>query len=336
VLAAQPFPSLLCGDASLSRRPMRRIAEPLRAMGASIECLGAGERPPLRIAPPRTGGLLGVAHMLAVDSAQVRGAILLAGVHAAGPTRIHPAGVARDHTERMLRALGVCIRSNSGGLELFPTQPSGWGAGEFAVPGDPSAAAFFAAAAAGTAGSVLRVERVGLNPGRIRCFEILRGAGSAVRVQPRGESMGEPWGEVEIRGRLVRPLRLAGDDVVQCIDEIPALLVAAALAGVGAELIDAGELRVKESDRLAVMAEGLARLGVEHELLPDGMWIRGGSGFSGGVIESHGDHRIAMAFAMASVRAAGPLEIRDVANVATSFPGFVQTARSAGLQIDAA
>ena len=322
VLAAQPFPSLLCGDASLSRRPMRRIAEPLRAMGASIECLGEGERPPLRIAPPRAGGLLGVAHTLSVDSAQVRGAILLAGVHAEGPTRIHPVGAARDHTERMLRALGVCIRSNSGGIELFPTQPGGWRAGDFSVPGDPSAAAFFAAAAAGTAGSALRVERVGLNPGRIRCFEILRSAGSAVHVQPRGESMGEPWGEVEVRGRLVRPLRLAGDDVVQCIDEIPALLVAAALAGVGAELRDAAELRVKESDRLAAMSAVLAAFGARVQRRRDGLRLEPGARLRPARVDSGGDHRIAMAAAILAAGASGESCIRGVDCVRTSYPNF--------------
>ena len=322
VLAAQPFNSLLVGDASLSRRPMRRIAEPLVAMGASIDCLGDGGRPPLRIAPPRAGGLRGVAHTLAVDSAQVRGAILLAGVHAAGPTRIHPAGAARDHTERMLRALGVCIRSNSGGIDLFPTQPGGWAACDFSVPGDPSAAAFFAAAAAGEAAGALRIERVGLNPGRIRYLDILRDAGLDVRLQLRGESMGEPWGDVEIRGGLVRSLRLAGDDVVRCIDEIPALLVAAALAGVGAELRDAGELRVKESDRLAAMAQLLAAFGAHVRPGRDGLSLEPGSRLRAARVDAGGDHRIAMAAAILAAGAPGESRIQGVACVRTSYPAF--------------
>lgn len=335
LLAPQKFDSTLIGDASLMRRPMERVAVPLRQMHASIGTQNG--LPPVQIHGGQT--LRAVDYNLPMASAQVKSAILLAALWAEGRTRVTEPAPTRDHTERMLSAFGVeVIRTDrtvaiEGGQVLQ--------AAEVDVPGDFSSAAFFLVLGALAAEKGITLRNVGINPTRTGLLDILAMMGANVRVRPRpmmqkqGRAVGEPTADIDVQAGRLRGITVPEALVPLSIDEFPVFFIAAACAEGETLVRGAHELRVKESDRLAVMAEGLARLGVEHELLPDGIWIRGGAGFSGGIIDSHGDHRIAMAFAMASVRASGPLEIRDVANVATSFPGFVQIARSAGLQIDA-
>jgi 3-phosphoshikimate 1-carboxyvinyltransferase len=336
LLAGQAFDSTLVGDASLMKRPMERVAVPLRLMNASITTQKGV--PPVEI----HGGqqLRAVDYTLPMASAQVKSAILLAALKADGRTHVTEPAPTRDHTERMLGAFGVEVIRNDrtvsieGGQTLQGT--------EVDVPGDFSSAAFFLVLGALAAKKGLTLRNVGINPTRTGLLDMLTLMGATLRVRPKpmaqnqGRAVGEPLADIEVEASALRGITVPEALVPLSIDEFPVFFIAAACAEGETLVRGAHELRVKESDRLAVMAEGLARLGVEHELLPDGIWIRGGNGFSGGTIDSHGDHRIAMAFAMASVRASGPLEIRDVANVATSFPGFVQISRSAGLQIDAA
>jgi prephenate dehydrogenase/3-phosphoshikimate 1-carboxyvinyltransferase len=336
LLAGQKFDSTLVGDASLMKRPMERVAAPLRLMNATITTQKGV--PPVEI----LGGqqLRSVDYTLPMASAQVKSAVLLAALQAEGRTRVTEPAPTRDHTERMLGAFGVdVIRTDrtvaiEGGQTLRGT--------EVDVPGDFSSAAFFLVLGALAAKKGLTLRNVGINPTRTGLLDMLTMMGATLRVRPKpmaqnqGRAVGEPVADIDVEAGALRGITVPDALVPLSIDEFPVFFIAAACAEGETLVRGAHELRVKESDRLAVMAEGLARLGVEHELLPDGIWIRGGNGFSGGTIDSHGDHRIAMAFAIASVRASGPLEIRDVANVATSFPGFVQISRSAGLQIDAA
>lgn len=330
LLAGQKFDSTLIGDASLMKRPMERAARPLREMGAVIETVDG--KPPVRI----RGGqrLRGIDFAMPVASAQVKSAVFLAGLFAAGVTRVTEPATTRDHTERMLRGFGVHIErqgstiSLAGGQTLVATH--------VAVPADFSSAAFFMVAGSIARAGELLLERVGMNPTRNGLLEILRAMGADITVESADDSGPEPVANLRIR-----PARLHGITVPQhlvpiAIDEFPVFFIAAACADGVSVLHGAEELRVKESDRLAVMAAGLAALGVEHELLPDGMRIVGrpdGAAFQGGRIDSHGDHRIAMSFAVASLRAATTIAIDDVANVATSFPGFAALANAIGLSI---
>jgi len=326
LLAAQRFDSTLIGDASLMRRPMERVALPLRAMGAAIET--AQGTPPVQIGGGRQ--LTAIDYVLPVPSAQVKSAILLAGLAAEGVTRVTEPAPTRDHTERMLTGFGAQLQRQgatvgiAGGQRLTATRVE--------VPADISSAAFFLVAGALAAHEGLTLRNVGVNPTRTGILDILRLMGADIRMENRRESGGEPSADLIVRASQLRGIRIPAELVPLAIDEFPVLFIAAAAADGVTELTGAEELRVKETDRLAVMAEGLGRLGVRHELHADGIRIEGGR-ISGGTIDSHGDHRIAMAFAVASLRASGPLEILDVANVATSFPGFVPLARSAGLAI---
>lgn len=325
VLAAQPFPVRLTGDASLSRRPMRRVADPLSAMGARIECAGEAQRPPVQIRPA-TLPLAGTTHRLAVDSAQVRSALLLAGLYAGGPTRIEPAAASRDHTERMLRACGVVVREDPGGVTLLPTR-NGWDGFEARIPGDVSSAVFWIVAAGTAPGARLRVDGVGLNPGRARVLEILHAAGLHVTVQVTGEERGEPWGRVEVRGTgALGPMELHGADVVRCIDEIPALAAAACLAGVELRVRDAAELRTKESDRIAAILRLARAFGARGHEAPDGFRLDPGTVLRPGAFDAAGDHRLAMAAALLGFRAPGESRIGGVQGVATSYPGFLADA----------
>jgi prephenate dehydrogenase/3-phosphoshikimate 1-carboxyvinyltransferase len=333
LLAPQKFDTTLIGDSSLMKRPMERVATPLRLMNAAITTQKG--LPPVQI----HGGqaLRAIDYNLPVASAQVKSAVLLAALRAEGRTRVVEPAPTRDHTERMLAAFGVEVLrgEHSAAIEGGQTLRGA----HIEVPGDFSSAAFFLVLGALAAKEGLTLRNVGINPTRTGLLDMLRLMGADIRVHPHSNAssqIGEPLADIEVRASPLRGVTVPEALVPLSIDEFPVFFVAAACAEGETLVRGAHELRVKESDRLAVMAEGLGRLGVEHELLPDGIWIRGGAGFSGGSIDSHGDHRIAMAFAVASVKASGPLEIRDVANVATSFPGFVQTARSAGLQIDEA
>jgi 3-phosphoshikimate 1-carboxyvinyltransferase len=335
LLAPQSFESTLIGDASLMRRPMERAAAPLRQMNAEI--LTKDGMPPVVIKGGRA--LRAIDYELPVASAQVKSAVLLAALRAAGRTHIVEPTATRDHTERMLGAFGVeLIRSGTdialeGGQTLQGTTID--------VPGDFSSAAFLLVLGALTARNGLTLRGVGVNPTRTGLIELLTKMGADIRIHSRNTPDGsnskaiEPVADIEVRASRLRAITVPESLIANVIDELPVFFIAAACAEGETLVRGAHELRVKESDRLAAMAQGLARLGVEHELLADGLWIRGGNGFSGGSIDSHGDHRVAMAFAIASARASGPVEIRDVSNVATSFPGFVQTAQSVGLLIEA-
>ncbi len=331
LLAGQPFDSTLVGDASLMRRPMERVASPLRQMGAVIETQDG--RPPVVIRGGQS--LHAIDFQMPVASAQVKSAVLLAALAAEGRTRVTEPAPTRDHTERMLAGFGVeVLRQGStvaieGGQRLRGTRVD--------VPGDFSSAAFFMVAASIAQGEGLLLRGVGVNPTRTGLLDILLSMGADIRVHRHaGDPGAEPVADIEIRPARLRGLRVPEALVPLAIDEFPVFFIAAACADGDSLVRGAQELRVKESDRLAVMARGLAALGVEHELLDDGIWIRGkaaGPAFSGGTIDSYGDHRVAMSFAVASLRAAAPIRIRDTANVATSFPGFADLARACGLQL---
>ncbi|HKD55404.1 MAG TPA: 3-phosphoshikimate 1-carboxyvinyltransferase [Steroidobacteraceae bacterium] len=330
LLAPQRFDSTLIGDESLMRRPMERVAAPLLLMGARIRTRAG--RPPVEI--HGTPQLRAIDYALPVASAQVKSALLLAGLAAGGRMRLTEPAPSRDHTERMLAAFGVELLredrtiSMEGGQRLRATPVQ--------VPADFSSAAFFLVAGAIAAAQTLVLTGVGVNPTRTGLLELLVRMGADIRVHPRAAAgaQGEPVADLEVRHSPLRGITVPESLVPLAIDELPVFFIAAACARGETLVRGARELRVKESDRLAAVASGLAALGVEHQLLPDGLWIRGADSFSGGAIDSLGDHRIAMAFAVAALRARAPLEIADVANVATSFPGFTAAARSVGLAIE--
>jgi cyclohexadieny/prephenate dehydrogenase / 3-phosphoshikimate 1-carboxyvinyltransferase len=329
LLAPQGFNSTLIGDESLMRRPMERVAAPLRLMGANIQTHNG--RPPVEIRGNTQ--MRGIDYALPVASAQVKSAVLLAGLQASGVTRVTEPAPTRDHTERMLRAFGVNVlqqgatASIEGGQTLRGTP--------ITVPADFSSAAFFLVAGCLAAEKPLLLRNVGVNPTRTGLLELLLQMGADIKVHthPASRSDAEPIADIEVRKSRLKGINVAEELVPLSIDEFPVFFIAAACAEGETLVRGAEELRVKETDRLAAMADGLTALGVENTLHPDGLWIRGGDGFSGGTVDSRGDHRIAMAFAVASLRARDPVEILDVANVATSFPGFVEIARAAGLRI---
>jgi 3-phosphoshikimate 1-carboxyvinyltransferase len=332
LLAAQKFDSRLIGDASLMLRPMERVAKPLREMGADVRT--ANGTPPVDIGGGRR--LHGIEYRMPMSSAQVKSAILLAALYADSATTISAPAISRDHSERMLKSCGV--RVDSDGLRTAVHPPQRLSSRNLTVPGDFSSAAFFIVAgclAAPQEGLLIR--GVGMNPTRIGLLDILRSMGADVEILNARESGAEPVADLRVRASQLRGVRVPAESVSLAIDELPVLFVAAACAQGVTSVSGAEELRVKESDRIAAMSAGFTALGVAHSVLPDGMRIEGRSGepaFSAGAVDSLGDHRIAMSFCIASLRAAGPIEIRDVANVATSFPGFVGLARSVGLAID--
>jgi len=328
LLAGQSFDSVLVGDSSLMKRPMERVARPLRQMGAVV---GTQEgRPPVTI----RGGqrLAGADLVLDVASAQVKSALLLAGLYAEGRTSVTEPAVTRDHTERMLRAFGIEVTVEQDCVSLVPGTLRGT---RIDVPADFSSAAFFIVAATIAGASPLLIRNVGVNPTRTGLLEILRLMGGRVELRNPRLAGDEPVADLLIKPARLRGIAVPPALVPLAIDEFPAFFVAAALADGETLVSGAAELRVKESDRIGAMAEGLAALGASVEALPDGMRIRGGR-LRGGTIDSHGDHRIAMAFAVAASRAEAPIRILDVANVATSFPGFPVVAGSAGLRVEPA
>ncbi|TVP59819.1 MAG: bifunctional prephenate dehydrogenase/3-phosphoshikimate 1-carboxyvinyltransferase [Halomonadaceae bacterium] len=327
LLAAQPFDSELTGDASLSRRPMERVAAPLRTMGAVIESQEGG-CPPLRI----QGGqaLKGIDYLLPVASAQVKSCLLLAGLYAQGETVITEPAPTRDHTERMLNGFGFPVTREGAKARL-----SGGGkltGGAIDVPADISSAAFFLVAASITPGADLWLRHVGVNPTRVGVISILKLMGADITLHNQREVGGEPVADLHVRSAPLTGITIPEDQVPLAIDEFPVLFIAAANASGDTLLTGAEELRVKESDRIQVMADGLATLGVTHTVTADGIRITGG-GYGGGTVNSHGDHRIAMAFAVAALRATGEITIEDCANVATSFPDFIALATQVGFQL---
>ncbi|PZR45112.1 MAG: bifunctional prephenate dehydrogenase/3-phosphoshikimate 1-carboxyvinyltransferase [Ectopseudomonas oleovorans] len=327
LLAAQPFDTTLTGDASLSKRPMNRVAKPLREMGAVIET-GPEGRPPLTI----KGGqrLTGMAYDMPMASAQVKSCLLLAGLYAAGSTSVTEPAPTRDHTERMLRGFGYPVSvegstvSVEAGHKLTATR--------IEVPADISSAAFFLVAASIAEGSELVLEHVGINPTRTGVIDILKLMGGDITLENQREVGGEPVADIRVRAAKLKGIDIPEDLVPLAIDEFPVLFVAAACAEGRTVLRGAEELRVKESDRIQVMADGLIALGVKAEPTPDGIIIEGGA-IGGGEVWAHGDHRIAMSFSVASLRASAPIRIHDCANVATSFPNFLALSAEVGINV---
>lgn len=337
LLAGQAFDTELTGDASLTKRPMGRVADPLRQMGAVIETAEGG-RPPLKI----RGGqkLQGIAYDMPMASAQVKSCLLLAGMYAEGETRVREPAPTRDHTERMLNGFGYPV--DRAGDTAWLQGGGRLTAGPIDVPSDISSATFFLVAAAITPGADLILEHVGINPTRIGVINILKAMGADLELIDEREAGGEPVANIRIRHTPLRGIDIPADQVPLAIDEFPALFIAAANAAGTTRLRGAEELRVKESDRLQAMADGLSALGVDNTLYEDGIDIVGrlegqgsdGPSYGGGRIDSLGDHRIAMAFTVAGLRASGEIVIDDCANVATSFPGFVELARHVGFNLD--
>ena len=332
LLSAQAFDSVLIGDESLLRRPMRRVIEPLRLMNATLA--GAGDdTPPLKIRGGRR--LAGIEYRLPVASAQLKSCLLLAGLYAAGETRLIEPRPTRDHTERLLAAfaqpLTRQVTDPGNTLTLCPV--GRLRASALRIPADFSAAAFFIVAATLAPGSDVVLENVGVNPTRHAMLEIMRGMGADIRLLNKREQSGEPVADIRVRHSALRGIDIPAALVPVAIDEFPAILVAAAAASGTTRLAGAAELRVKESDRIAAMLDGFRATGIEARETPDGMIVTGGR-FRGGTVASLGDHRIAMAFAVAGMVAEAPVTIHDCANVATSFPGFAELAATAGMRIE--
>ncbi len=328
LLAGQSFDVELTGDASLSKRPMERVAKPLREMGAQITT-GTDGRPPVRIRGGQS--LKGFHYDLPMASAQVKSAVLLGGLYADGETSVTEPAPTRDHTERMLGGFGYEVRRDGATSAL-----SGGGkltAGKLEVPADISSAAFFLVGASIAANSEVTLPHVGINPTRTGVIDILKLMGADIRLENQRDAGGEPVADLVVNAAPLKGIEIPEALVPLAIDEFPAIFIAAACAQGDTILRGAEELRVKESDRIQVMADGLAALGVSHQVFDDGIRITGGE-FGGGEVQSHGDHRIAMSFAMAALRATGPITIHDCANVATSFPGFAQLATHAGLKLE--
>ncbi len=334
LLAGQAFDSELTGDESLTKRPMARVADPLRLMGASIETAEGG-RPPLKI----KGGtaLKGIFYDMPMASAQVKSCLLLAGLYAEGETRVREPAPTRDHTERMLNGFGYSVSREGDTCWL---QGGGTlSAGPIDVPSDISSATFFMVAAAITPGADITLEHVGINPTRVGVINILTLMGANLELLNQAEVGGEPVADIRIRYAPLKGIDIPVDQVPLAIDEFPALFIAAANAQGTTRLRGAEELRVKESDRIQAMADGLAILGVEHTVVEDGIDILGNAdaqvpSYGGGRIDSLGDHRIAMAFTIASLRASDDIIIDDCANVATSFPSFVELANKIGMRVN--
>jgi 3-phosphoshikimate 1-carboxyvinyltransferase len=329
LLAGQAFDAKLTGDTSLCSRPMGRVIYPLTMMGASIQSAEGG-RPPLTI----RGGqkLHGIDYELPMASAQVKSCVLLAGLYSEGCTAVTEPGPSRDHTERMLRGFGYPVQSAKGVISL-----QGGGslqACDIDVPADISSAAFFLVAASIAPDSDLILTHVGVNPTRMGVINILQLMGANITLHNHSEVGGEPVADIRVRSASLRGIEIPLDQVPLAIDEFPVLFVAAACATGRTVLRGADELRVKESDRIAAMAEGLSTLGILNEVLEDGIAIDGGI-LGGGVIKTYHDHRIAMSFAIAGLRAKGEITVLDCDHVATSFPGFDALARGLGLNIQA-
>jgi 3-phosphoshikimate 1-carboxyvinyltransferase len=317
-LAGRPGHFVLSGDASLSSRPMERVASPLRRMGASVS-LAKGGRPPIQV---EGRPLHGIAYDIPIASAQVKGAVLLAGLQAEGPTSVAEPGVSRDHTERMLAWLGLPVSIAQGTVRLAAGKHLPLPAFELDVPGDFSSAAFWVVAATLVPGSRVCIEGVGVNPSRTGLLEVLASMGAEVEVVPQAAEP-ELIGSLRARSAGLRGVRVSGGVVARTIDELP-LVAVAATQGEGVTTIrDAAELRVKESDRLAVLAAGLRELGADVEEAPDGLSVRGPTPLHGGRVESAGDHRMAMAFAVAAMIASGPVTIGGWEGTAISYPGFL-------------
>jgi 3-phosphoshikimate 1-carboxyvinyltransferase len=326
LMAGQNFSVEMTGDASLSHRPMRRVTKPLSLMGANIETAEDGT-PPLKI---NGNSLQAINYDLPVASAQVKSAILLAGLYANGRTCVTEPAPTRDHTERMLAGFAYSVVRDGnticleGGAKLQ--------ANSIDVPADISSAAFFIVAACIAKDSEISLQHVGINATRIGIINILQQMGADINLTNQHNVSGELVADIHIRSSKLHGIHIPPEQVPLAIDEFPAIFIAAACAEGETVLTDAAELRVKESDRIQAMADGLNTIGINAEATPDGMIIQGGK-IQGGIINSHGDHRIAMAFTIAALRASETITVTDCANVATSFPNFVKLAQQVGINI---
>ncbi|MFA9418969.1 MAG: 3-phosphoshikimate 1-carboxyvinyltransferase [Gammaproteobacteria bacterium] len=327
LLAGQLFDTTLAGDESLSQRPMNRVINPLLEMNASIECQAGGLAPLQIHAQP---SLKAINYVMPIASAQVKSCIMLAALYAEGETTITELAPSRDHTERMLKGFGCELVNDDLQISLRGKQTLY--ATDIDVPADISSAAFFLVAASIAPGSEITLQHVGVNPTRTGVIQILRLMGADISLLNEREIGGEPVADIRVRSARLNGIHIPESLVPLAIDEFPVLFVAAACAKGETVLTGAEELRVKESDRIEAMAQGLKTLGIEVEAMPDGIRIQGGS-MKGAVVESCGDHRIAMAFSVASLAASEAISIRDCANVDTSFPGFIELARLAGIQV---
>jgi 3-phosphoshikimate 1-carboxyvinyltransferase len=341
LLSGQRFGTRMTGDESLTRRPMGRVIKPLRARGAHIAGTSGAKPdelyPPISIAPLVEGeALKGIEYSMPIASAQVKSALLLSGLYASGPTAIEEPVLSRDHTERMMLALGVPLQTAGASIVLDPNLEwaGGWDPFEWHVPGDPSSAAFPLLAAAMVPGSQISVQDVCVNPTRTGLLDWLRLLGANISRRPSGHGAGdEPMAEITVAHATIRGSVAGGELIVRMIDEIPAVCALAAVSKGRTEIRDAAELRVKESDRIATMAHVLGAFGVPCEELPDGLIITGGAPLRGAHIESRGDHRIAMSAALLGMLAEGDSVIDGAEAVDTSFPGFVALLRSLGADI---
>jgi 3-phosphoshikimate 1-carboxyvinyltransferase len=329
ILAGQPFTSTLTGEPQLCRRPMRRVVEPLRSMGAEIK--DTDGHAPLVV---RGRSLRGTDHALGVASAQVKSALLLAGLYADGPTTVHQPGPARDHTERMLAAMGADVQVAE--LAVTLNRSPSLSPLSIRVPGDISSAAFLFVAAAMAPGSEVVVEGVGVNPTRTGLLDVLRKMGVNVIIENLREEGNEPVADVTVHTSELRGVEVSGHTVVRMIDEFPAFAVAATQA-VGTTVVrDAAELRVKETDRIAAIVAGLRALGASIDPLPDGFRVEGPTPLHGAVVDSLGDHRLAMALAVAGLVAEGEVVVERAECIADSFPGFVESIQGLGARVQAA
>ncbi|MGB5584388.1 MAG: 3-phosphoshikimate 1-carboxyvinyltransferase [Gammaproteobacteria bacterium] len=329
LLSGQTFDVELTGDASLSKRPMERVTQPLQMMGAKV-VTAEGGRPPLKISGG--GGIRAIDYALPMASAQVKSCVLLAGLYAIGRTCVTEPAPTRDHTERMLDAFG-CPVEQSGDTACIEG-PATLSACDIDVPADISSAAFFMVGASIAEGSDIVLQHVGINPTRTGVIEILRLMGADIELMNLFEAGGEPVADIRVRSAHLKGIQVPEELVPLAIDEFPVIFVAAACAEGRTVVSGAAELRVKESDRIQVMADGLQALGVNARATDDGIIIQGGE-TTGGTVHSHDDHRIAMAFSMAALRASGPVIIEDCENVNTSFPNFAGLAAASGLAIQA-
>ena len=317
LLAGQKFFSVLTGDKYLRRRPMKRVVTPLALMGARIWGRDGGERAPLAI---QGGSLQPITYASSVSSAQVKSAVLLAGLSVAGETTVTEPHLSRDHSERMLACFGADVRPFAGGVSM--TGRPRLIARDVFVPGDISSAAFFMVVGLVTPGAELLIRNVGINPTRSGIIDILVAMGGQLELHDAREQSGEPVADVLVRHSRLKGIDISGDMVPRAIDEFPVISVAAALAEGTTTIRDAEELRVKETDRIAAMVSELGKLGAKVDARPDGMVIHGVEQLDGGTVSSHGDHRIAMSMAVAALSATSPVTIEDTACTETSFPGF--------------
>ncbi len=317
LLAGQSFFSVLTGDQYLRRRPMKRVVDPLTAMGARILGRGGGDLAPLAI---QGGALRPIDYTSPIASAQVKSAVLLAGLYADGLTTVREPHLSRDHSERMLAWFGADVRPFAGGVSVSG-RPRLQGRDVF-VPGDISSAAFFLVAALIVPGSELLVRNVGVNPTRSGIIDILQAMGGSLELLNQREIAGEPVADILVKSSSLKGTEIGGAVVPRAIDELPVIGIAAAFAEGTTVIRDARELRVKETDRIAAVTTGLTCLGAQVEAREDGMVINGVDGLTGGRVSSGGDHRIAMSLAVAALRAAASVEIEDTACTATSFPNF--------------